>query len=642
MKPLFLFLLACHLVVALDGHAQPADSTDLTIIVADKTTGQPLPAWITIASRDDANIGGWYRRRGSRGFPSFSPFQITVPSGTLTISAWNHQSVEVETTIDVKGQTDTCRLWLAPRVDLHAMGYFSFDSHNHLNGYSALNRPPYLYPYCAALGIDHLDLGQGWLFGLRMPVSYDSLIRYFEAKSTPALSLRFGAETPKLRYGHTWYVNHPGLDEPFRDYLKWHDPAFVDSMKSPHVRRQGKLDLRGALRPRWHPPFVDRLRNKQQGAFAAAAHPTRWWNDGEDQLFPVTNLSVDLAFDLLAAQSYGGLVVMGDHKDNIFCQNLWFHTLNLGYRLVPVAETDGNVSGGSLGYRMLTYAKTGATTFHFDSLLQGIKRGHTTLSGKAIMILTVDGKLPPGTELPADGRPHVIDVTVYSEPTADEYVSFLVLYRNGEVVDKVDLREQRKQIVSHRFEVKERETAWYVVKSYGKEYPRENLQFDVMAYARRCLEVPNHDYSKNTGISFTAPVYFNAEGWSPPALLISEIRATLLDDNGRPLRNHPVEVWNVDRCLARLKTDKAGRFQIAAPPTIDVRFATPDGKLHRQWLFYEYPPLLDVMEYIYTLQWVKSYPGIRPGQMPWEALQYDELRRVLRQVEWTLRPSNIR
>src|SRR5690606_16929797 len=98
MKPLFLFLLACHLVVALDGHAQPADSTDLTIIVADKTTGQPLPAWITIASRDDANIGGWYRRRGSRGFPSFSPFQITVPSGTLTISAWNHQSVEVETT----------------------------------------------------------------------------------------------------------------------------------------------------------------------------------------------------------------------------------------------------------------------------------------------------------------------------------------------------------------------------------------------------------------------------------------------------------------------------------------------------------------------------------------------------------------
>src|SRR5690606_20620897 len=102
----------------------------------------------------------------------FSPSRLKVPSGRLTVSAWNHESDEVTISFEASGPADTCSISLNPRLDLHDLGYFGFDSHNHLNGYDSINRPPYLYPYCAALGIDHLDLGQGWLFGLRMPVSY--------------------------------------------------------------------------------------------------------------------------------------------------------------------------------------------------------------------------------------------------------------------------------------------------------------------------------------------------------------------------------------------------------------------------------------------------------------------------------------
>ncbi len=640
MKILLYAYVFCALTAPVVCLSQPlsthTDSTDLTILIENKNTGEPIPAWLTVAHHTDQNIGGWYSRRGPKGFPSFSPVQLKVPSGELTISAWNHESDEVILSYEVNGSTDTCTISLTPRVNLHHLGYFSFDSHNHLNGYDSINRPPFLYSYCAALGIDHLDLGQGWLFGLRMPVGYDSLLKYFRANSTPDLSLRFGAETPKLRYGHTWYVNHPGLKEPFRDYLKWHDPAFVDSMKSPHVRKHGAIDLRQTLRPQWHPPFVDRLRNRRSGAFSAAAHPTRWWNDGVDQLFPVTNLAADLAFDLLAAQSYDGIVVMGDHKDNIFYQNLWFHTLNLGYRLVPVAETDGNISSGSLGYRMLTFAKTGATIFHFDSLLTNIKRGHTTLSGRAIMLLNVDG-LPPGSELPALGKRHTIDVTVYSEPAKDEYVSFLVLYRNGKPIERVDLREKKRKVISHRFEITEKETAWYVVKSYGKIYPQEEIQFDVIAYAKQCLYENNSDYTKNTGVSFTAPIYFRADGDSPPARITSEITGKLKDGKGRALKRVRVEIWDVDSMITTVVTDRTGQFNITAPPTIDIRFTTPDGTRHQQWLFYEYPPLLDIMEHIYTLQWIKKYPGIQPGQVPWEALQYEDLKSVLAQITWDIR-----
>src|SRR5690606_39372373 len=90
-----------------------------------------------------------------------------------------------------------------------------------------------------------------------------------------------------------------------------------------------------------------------------------------------------------------------------------------------------------------------------------------------------------------------------------------------------------------------------------------------------------------------------------PILFVSDITPTITD-TGQPVPNLPVEVWNVDSCLAKLTTDKKGMFKISAPATIDVRFATPDGKQHQQWLFYEYPPLLDVMEYVYTLQDRKS------------------------------------
>jgi len=637
-KQEFFILMALTVLGIINLKAQNAE-TELTIEIEQEGSDQSPAAWVQIQTEGNDNVGGWYQRNGPKGFPKFPPAKVKVPTGSVTITAWNSNCDEVSTELMVTNdKSASCKLKLTPRFDLHKSGYFSFDSHNHLDGDNEKNCPPFIYPYCAALGIDHLGVCQLWFHELEMPVSYDSIVSYLKKNSTSQLSLRFGAESPKLRYGHTWYVNHPGLADPLGDYLKWHDVDYYN-MHRANDKKIDSIYLRGTLHPKWHPPFVDRLRNRDKGAFSVAAHPTRWWHHGSDEIYPSTNTSADLAFDLITAQSYDGLVVMGDYKDNIFYQNLWFNILNLGYRLTPVAETDGNVASGSLGNMALTYTWTGKRKFDIKSLTENLKKGHTLLSGKAITLLTIDGKFPPGTVLPADGKKHNINVKVYSEPFADEYISYLVLYRNGQVFKKLDLREQKRREMKYEFEVSETETAWYVVKSYGKIYPENELQFDVMAYARECQEKSDNRYTLNTGVSITAPVFFNEPDWQFPQPLISHIHGKILDENNQPLRNTPVEIWNIDEKLKEEITDDEGNFEIDAPATIDVRFTLPDGQKEQQWLFYEYPPLLDLIEDTYTISWAKKYPNLKGGQMPWEAFHYNEIKEVLKEIHWTIRSN---
>jgi hypothetical protein len=615
-------------------------NAELTIEIIRKGSSQESAAWLQIQTEGDDNFAGWYGSTGPKGFPAFSPVKVKVPPGRVIVTAWNRSCDEVSTKLTINTADPVkCRLILTPRFDMHKLGYFSFDSHNHMDGEEERNLPPFIYPYCAALGIDHLDVCQLWNFRLGMAISYDSIVQYLVRNSTPDLNLRFGAESPKLRYGHTWCVNHPGLADPLGDYLKWHDADYFESLDVKNGRKPGSLDLRGTLHPKWNPPFTDRLRNKAKGGFSVAAHPTRWWHNGPNEIYPATNTAADLAFDLLAAQSYNGIVVMGDNKDNIFYQNLWFKILNLGYRLTPLAESDGNVANGSLGTPALTYAWTGERKFNIKSLTDNLIAGHTMLSGKAVMLLTVDGKLPPGSVLPADGKNHTISVEVYSEPAFNEYVSFLVLYRNGEIIEKLDFRKQKQRMIKHEFVVNDTETSWYVVKSYGKVFPGNELQFDVIAYAEKCLYNPDYDYAGNTGISMTAPVFFDPPGWKPPKPVISLIHGKILDQEGEPLKNIVVGIWNIDEKVAELMTNDQGDFEIQAPATIDVRFTLPDGRKEQQWLFYEYPPLLDLIEDTYTISWAKKYPGLKGGQMPWEAFHYNEILEVLKEIHWTIRPN---
>jgi hypothetical protein len=64
-----------------------------------------------------------------------------------------------------------------------------------------------------------------------------------------------------------------------------------------------------------------------------------------------------------------------------------------------------------------------------------------------------------------------------------------------------------------------------------------------------------------------------------------------------------------------------------------------DGRKQQQWLFYEYQPLLDLIEDTYAISWAKKYPNLTSGQMPWEAFHFDEIKELLKEVHWSIYPS---
>src|SRR5690554_3707960 len=121
-KKLF-FILTALLFSFVQGLFSQEKEVELTIEVVQKGTKNPA-AWIRVQTADDDNLGGWYQRRGTKGFPAFSPAKINVPPGEITVSAWNTSSELVSKTITVaEGTPAKCRLELPRRFNLHKEGY---------------------------------------------------------------------------------------------------------------------------------------------------------------------------------------------------------------------------------------------------------------------------------------------------------------------------------------------------------------------------------------------------------------------------------------------------------------------------------------------------------------------------------------
>jgi protocatechuate 3,4-dioxygenase beta subunit len=70
------------------------------------------------------------------------------------------------------------------------------------------------------------------------------------------------------------------------------------------------------------------------------------------------------------------------------------------------------------------------------------------------------------------------------------------------------------------------------------------------------VNIINIKPQRNTGISLTAPVFFNGTDWKAPQPLISNIYCRIFDNEGQPLKNTLGEVWNIDERVAKITTDE--------------------------------------------------------------------------------------
>ena len=150
-----------------------------------------------------------------------------MPAGKVKLEIHRRLSHEwvIEEFDSFADQTLERNYQLKPWAPMREQGYFCGDSHNHVK--IPLDK---VALYCRALGIDYLDLCQGWGYMQKGDENTTGaeIEQNIKAHCCDDMHLFFGAERPKTRYGHTWWLNLKPFDKPNAEYLPWHDTSYYD------------------------------------------------------------------------------------------------------------------------------------------------------------------------------------------------------------------------------------------------------------------------------------------------------------------------------------------------------------------------------------------------------------------------------
>ena len=614
-----------------------ADATDTPSLatiagsVRDAATGAPLPAWVRITASDGTVAGDWAVDDSLRGFPCDGSFTVEVPAGPVRVEVHRLLSHEwaADEFVAEPGQICERTYQLRPWIDLHGLGYFCGESHNHINHPTP---PEDVVLYCRALGLDYVNVCQGWMHARdeNARTSGRQMAEALERHSTEDFALHFGAERPKTRYGHVWWWNLAPFERPFGEYDGWHDSNYFAVSGS---ITEDVADIRARFPFHNELPFKTWKRYRDRGAACAIAHPTSWWTDNDDATLIATNIAAELPFALLAGDLVDAMVVMGYDPEQVFYQNTWFHVLNEGYDLPAVAETDGSLRGRHHIGQLLGYVRTPDGRYSQAGIIEGVRRGRVVVSSGPFVTLTADdGAHQTGDHVPAGGEPHELLVRAWSSPKPDEFISYVVIFRNGEIFRKIDLTAERARRWETSIAVTEHdERAWYVAKVYGSTWPREDVFFDVMEYCRLCEREPHFEYAREIReVAFTNPIYFVPVGWARP-------KPVTCDCTLRVVTGAAVRVLNYDEELATYVADGSGVVRCEMPPTAEVEVSAPGRRTVRKSIFLDYDPVNDCLEYCYSGRWRSETPSpLKPGQVPWRFFRFRELRAALGTIDWTI------
>lgn len=234
--------------------------------------------------------------------------------------------------------------------------------------------------------------------------------------STDDFIFEVDCETPKIRFGHLWWLGWQPEFAPWHDYdagwsawevsperlLGTPPPAFTQRIQARAIRAQVAM-----------------------GALPVYAHPTSWWW-GNDQ--HVSNIAATLVPDILTGQAAGCLVVMGYEANHKHYQELWFNLLNKGYFLTGVAETDACLDSAHFD-RALYQNVTPVPDFSTRGIQEALKAGHNVMTTGPGLVITC-GQHGPGDFCPApDGLVQMACTGLNKDHTYQ-----LDLIRNGTVV----------------------------------------------------------------------------------------------------------------------------------------------------------------------------------------------------------------
>jgi hypothetical protein len=602
--------------------------------VFDAESGVRVPARVVV--RDSA---GGLRNSYYKSLPGF----FTEEDGSFELSLEpGHYTVDVHHGIDYISRTDTVRIAsdagvdadfpLSPWVPLRRLGWVNGDGHAHL--YTDTREDTVMLRdvrrICLAQGVDFLCANQGW-------AGYtDSTWRKgYDRWSDGRFVLYYGAEMPKYRTGHTWWL---GLQSTCGVF----DDAMDSTYENRYYQSFTKKEWTFADLPFPNVPDVELVARfrKAQDAVAVVPHPCSWWMQERGGISKYTsNVAVSLAFGLLAGNVWDGLVVMGYDADHLFYQNLWFHVLNQGVRMPAISELDGGYGQDNrFPYGLFrTYFFTEGKTDP-NSVKHAVRKGRTFVTSGPVVFAEIDGKYRIGDTVPPGRGTRVLTIDAYASGDRFDRLSYIAVFRNSRLFKYWDLRNLRQRRFRTELALCETEKAWYVCKAYGGRTWSDPSNLDVVSV---CKSIEDGTFDGGGGerdVCITSPIYFSTDTILADRFQ-SHVSLALVDpSSGKRVHRGKVHVIATGEKVQTIQfTEGFAEFPMPVQSVLRIE-AEGYPVLHR-CLFFDYPLLCRKTEELANGDWrkKKAWDGrFQPGQVPWEAFGFEETKRMVSKVKWTI------
>jgi hypothetical protein len=526
-----------------------------------------------------------------------------------------------------------------PWVNLKKRGWVNGDGHAHL--YSDLPANDTMLrqvrKICLAQGVDFISACQGW-------AGYnDATWKTAYAKvSDSRFNLYYGAEMPKYRTSHTWWL---GLKSTLNNFGNLIDSTYENEYYKSEQHPEWDFSW---LKFRSVPDIevISRYARTQQ-AMAIIPHPTSWWWQERGTISKyTTNVVSNLSFGLLSGNIWNGMAVMGYLNDNYFYQNIWFNVLNQGYIMPPLSELDGGYPRDNKFYygSMRTYFLTGPDnkSHSVKQITNAVKKGHTFVTSGPIIFADIDQVHQVGDIIPINGKTHQLNIQAYASGEADDHLSYVVVFRNGKIHHLWDLRKKQLREFKETLPIKEDQNAWYLVKVYGKQAWKDPADLDVMKHcltleqAKEIQTFPGGKFS----VAFTSPFYFRNKNETQPKPMVSKIDITLLSPkSGIPIPNSRIDVFVAGEHIDSLFLN-GGKGRLNMPINALIKISATGHDTITRSLYLDYPPYLKIIEKIANGKWLEENNWkntLIKGDVPWSVFQFEETRRVLENVKWEIR-----
>lgn len=520
--------------------------------VIDADTGRPIACTVAVRTSDGKVLSDHPSFRG--GFRVEGEFRKAVPAGRLqVVVSRGFDYAPVEQTVEARdGETVELNATLRRQTPLRRLGWVTGDSHVHMaHGERTIEVD---FPFAAlsgrAEGLDYLALAQHWYVPNPTPETLADACLF---SSTADFLLTWNLEAPKNYWkgdagkcvGHGWTVGMRGRTADGRDAI-----AELLSL-SAWDYESDKPSV---------PNFEIQALIHSLGGIVSYTHPHRWWTGkwGGQGIYPVeenkfvSNLAAELPFDTVAGPTYDTLDILmriNEREVNRKGLALWFMLLNHGYRIAATASSDATFDnpGGAVPGAVRNYTRIdGAATI--DRIAAAMKAGRNFVTSGPLILFRA-------------GRHDVGDVVKAPAKLAGEIDAWpagskIELIRNGEVVRRFDTGHAR-------FEIDERETAWYVARAVG---------------------------SSDTEVAITNPIYFESSSYRAPQPATAHVRAAIAGPASGTIE--VLEYVGRDPVVRKSVPFTNGAVELDAPATARLRVRAAGYQPQTKSIYMDTPELL--------------------------------------------------